>query len=245
MVFRRAAVGALAFLVLWAAPANAEKLRISPDDLKLRVEVSQELSPATRREITELARTVPLPVTDGLLQTEDIFQQKFGNRGWSEKLQTLSRYYFFVARLEQSKKFSEEFARREQQLKLGIELLGKYIDEINPYVARAGYPDVAPVELEKVQDFPLSEVGPVDGSGLRVLHLFPQPKMSMGRENLRGIRQTAETERNLLRDRLSDLHKAQRAFLNEVHLVGEELIAQRGPVKEWVKQSRAGLPFSL
>lgn len=241
----RLAAGAVTCLLLWTTPVSAERLRISPDDLKLRVAVSQELSPATRREITELARTVPLPVTDGLLQTDQIFQDKFGKRGWSEKLQTLSRYYFLVARLEQSKRFSEEFDRREQQLKLGIELLGKYIEEINPYIARAGYPDADPVKLEKVQDFPLSEVGPLDGGGLRVLHLFPEPKMSMGRENLRMIRETAETERDLLRGRVSDLHKARRAFLGEVHLVGEELIGMRGSVKDWVKSSRAGLPFSL
>lgn len=240
----RNAFAGLALLGVLCGSAQAERLRISPDDLKLRFAVSEQLSPALRREILELAKSVPVPVAGGVLQTETLFQERFGDRGWGEKRLTLTRYYFLIARMEHSELFSDEFYRRRTLLRDGIELLENYIRILNPLIARAPYVESEPPELEKAQDFPLQEVGTTDDGQVKVLHLYPAPKLSMGRENLRRLREQAASEIDRLWTRYDQLDRAEHEFLDEMSLLGTEVMSMRGAVKRWVTVTREGLPFS-
>lgn len=243
----KARVGSLLSLGLWvvlSSPVGAERLRISPDDLRLRVVVSQELSPALRREILELARSVPLPLTDGVLQTEELFLGKFQDRGWSEKSLTLTRYYFLIARMEQSQQFSDEFLRRRTVMREGVRLLESYVETLNPLIARASYSENGPSRAAKVQDFPLQEAVLEESGELRVLHLYPAPKLSMGRESLRSLREQAGEEKEILKEQMELLDKAEREFLDEISLIGTEVLALRKSVQKWVRVPREGLPFS-
>ena len=207
-----------------AAPVAADRLRISPDDLRLRVAVSEELPASLRREIRDLARVTPLPVDDGLIQTERLIEEAFAGRGWKTKRSTLVRYYFLVARLEQSQKFSDEFLRRRGLMQKGVTLLDEYIDTLNRQIARAVYTDAAPVSPEVVGSFPLEEVEKTDSGELLILHRFPPPDIGLGRENLRVLRER---------------------FLAEVSILGKELLAMREQVRGWVGIPGEGLPFSF
>jgi len=225
-------------------PAGADQLRISPDDLRLRVAVSEELPASLRRELVDLAGAVPLPVEDGVTQSERLIRQQFEERGWSRKRSVLAYYYFLVARLEQGKTFSNEFLRREQVLRKGRSELKAYIEELNPLIALAVYTDARPLKLELVQDFPLSEVARKEDGALLVRFLFPPPDTKLGRNNLRYLRTVAQKEREVLEDRLDLLRAAEDDFLAEVSHLGRELIDLRDDVKEWVTPPGEGLPFS-
>jgi hypothetical protein len=228
-----------------AAPVAADRLRISPDDLRLRVAVSEELPASLRREIRDLARVTPLPVEDGLIQTERLIEETFAGRGWKTKRSTMVRYYFLVARLEQSQKFSDEFLRRRSLLEKGVTLLEAYIDTLNRQIARAVYTDAAAVSPEVVAAFPLEEVEKTDSGELLILHRFPPPEIGLGRENLRVLRELASEEKGLLEERLESLQGAESRFLAEVSLLGKELIAMREQVRGWVRVPGEGLPFSF
>ncbi len=208
---RIALAGAVLFGLLFA-PVQAERLRISPDDLKLRVAVSEELSPALRREILELAKSVPVPV--------------------------------LIARMEQSELFSDEFYRRRTLLRDGMERLEGYIAALNPLIARAPYVDAIPEEPKIVADFPLHEVGTTEEGGVRVRRLYPAPKVSIGREGLRYLRRQAALEIEELRLRYDQLDRAEHDFLDEMSLLGTEVMSMRGAVRKWVTVPREGLPFS-
>jgi hypothetical protein len=233
----------LLFVLAW--PALADRLRISPDDLRLRVAVSEELSPSLRREVRDLARTTPLPVENGLVQTEGLIEENFSGRGWKARRSTLVRYYFLVARLEQSQDFSDEFLRRRLLMRKGVTLLDAYIKTMNRMIARAVYtgaPDVAP---ELICSFPLETVEETEEGDLRVLHRLPAPNIELGRHNLRTLRELATEEREMLVQRLKMLDDAERVFLQEVTVLGRELLGMRETVRQWVREPGEGLPFSF
>ncbi len=230
---------------LLTGPVAADRLRISPDDLRLRVAVSEELPASLRREITDLARVTPLPVDDGLIQTERLIEETFAGRNWKTKRSILVRYYFLVARLEQSQKFSDEFLRRQGLMEKGVTLLDQYIDTLNRQIARAVYTDAAAVAPETVASFPLEEVEKTDSGELLILHRFPAPEIGLGRENLRVLRELASQEKGLLEERLKSLREAEERFLSEVSILGKELLAMREQVREWVRVPGEGLPFSF
>lgn len=225
-------------------PCSADRLRISPDDLRLRVAVSEELPVSVRRAIKDLARSVPLPVEDGLIQTEQIFEQQLAREAGDEKTDTLMRYYFLVSRLEASQKFSDEFLRREKLLKQGVELLNVYIKKLNPMIARAPYTNLEPFTLKKVQSLPLQSVELNEDGELLLLRRFPAPKLSLGRQVLRSLREEAQEEKDIFKGRLEELRLAEREFLAEVSTIGNELIRMRPSVKQWVTVPGEGLPFS-
>ena len=228
-----------------AGPVQADRLRISPDDLRLRVAVSEELPPSLRREIKELARSVPLPVSEGKVQSEQLFLSEFGSRGWADKRMVLARYYFLVSRLEQSQTFSEEFLRREALLKNGAEALKLYVTRLNPLISRGVYTESPSLNLERVQDFPLTEVSQDEDGGVLTLHRYPAPSLKLGRQNLKLLRETAQQEREELKKRLTLLQRAERDFLDEASQIGWSLLEMRGQVRDWVKVPGEGLPFSL
>ena len=228
-----------------AGPVAADRLRISPDDLRLRVAVSEELPASLRREITDLARVTPLPVDDGLIQTQRLIEETFAGRNWKTKRSTLVRYYFLVARLEQSQKFSDEFLRRRALMQKGVTLLDEYIEALNRQIARAVYTDAAPVSPEVVGAFPLEEVEKNDSGEILILHRFPPPDIGLGRENLRVLRELASQEKGLLEERLESLQEAETRFLAEVSILGKELLAMREQVRGWVRIPGEGLPFSF
>lgn len=242
---RNVIIAAAVFLALGLGPARAERLRISPDDLRLRVAVSEQLSASLRQELREMARSTPLPVENGLVQTEQLLVERFRERGWNEPTSTLVRYYFIVARLDQSQKFSEEFLRRDKVMRTGVEYLNGYIEAINKVVSQAPYLQTPPLSAPVVQEFPLPSVEKSEDGGILVRRKFPAPARSLGRENLRLLRDLAHQEKSELERRLQQLAQAERTFLDEVALLGEELIEMRPRVRRWVKVPGEGLPFSL
>lgn len=227
-----------------SAPLSAERLRISPEDLRLRVAVSEKLPASLRKELQSLAASTPLPIEVGVLQTEEILSREFVDRGWSEKRQDLVRYYFLVARLEQSYRFSDEFGRREKLLGQGIEKLNSYVKKLNPLIARAPYNNAKPVKLSDNKPFPLNEVKEgVDGE-LETLKAYPAPVQRLGRHNLQHLRTEASKEREILKKRRDELRDAERSFLAEVSLLGIELIKLRPNIESWVTPPGEGTPFT-
>lgn len=225
-----------------------DQLKIAPEDLRMRVWVSQQLSAATRSKLKHLAKFVPLPRENGVVQTDTILKTSLGNEELSEGAQRLRRYYFLIARLESSHQFSREFFRRRKLLREGITLLNQYIDETN-ILTKRGVGSSSELALsQNVASFPLTEVGWEESQGqrhLKVLHKLPEPRYSLGRENLKILRSLATEDRELLEQRLSDLNKAEEEFLAEASAVGKELIEMRSEVSKLVRRSRAGLPFSF
>lgn len=207
--------------------------------------MSEELPASLRSEIRDLARVTPLPVEDGLVQTEGLIEENFGGRGWELKRSTLVRYYFLVARLEQSQEFSDEFLRRRLLMEKGVNLLGSYIDTLNRFIARAIYTGAPPVSPERIASFPLVEVEKTEEGDLRILHVFPAPDVALGRPNLRVLRELANEERQQLEERLQILRNSEETFLEEVSVLGRELIAMRSQVRQWVREPGEGLPFSF
>lgn len=234
----------LVLVALFCTSLQAESLRISPEDLRLRVAVSEELPASIRQELRSLARSTPLPLQDGLLQTERLLQSEFQDRGWNEKRQLLVRYYFLVARLDQSQQFSEEFKRRRGLLQTGRELLKSYVQDIDRLVSRSSYAKKPPVETPQVQSFPLHFVTQDEDGGFTVLRHYPKAELALGRNNLRSLRSQAKAERKKIENRLKKLEKAEKSFLTEVSHVGRELIALRPLLRPWVKVPGEGLPFS-
>lgn len=235
--------GCMFWLVVSAA--SADRLRISPDDLRLRVAVSEELPPSLRREVRDLARSTPLPVVDGLVQTQRLLDESFGARGWKSRRMTLVRYYFLVARMEQSQNFSDEFLRRRLLLDKGMTLLDEYIDTLNKQIARAVYTNAPTVNPEQIAEFPLVEVEKTESGELKILHLFPSPDIGLGRTNLRVLRELADSEKRLLEQRRQNLRDAESEFLAEVSVLGRELMSMRAEVRHWVEVPGEGLPFSF
>ena len=230
--------------LLFGTPASAERLRISPDDLRLRVAVSEELSPAVRKELQTLAGSTPLPVQNGVTQTETLLDKEFSGQTLSARKKTMVRYYFLVARLEQSYRFSEEFARREKVLKEAREALTNYADQLTRLIGRGVYTAYPTIQLDPYADFPLNEVVMEESGALRTLRAYPTPDVRLGRENLRYLREQAGAENDYLKKRLQELHQGEKAFLEEVSLVGRELIRMRPEVKKWVTPPGEGTPFT-
>lgn len=224
--------------------AQADRLRISPDDLRLRVAVSEELAASLRREIKDLARSTPLPMEGGLLQTEGLLAEQFSGREWSEDQLTLVRYYFLVARLDQSQTFSDEFLRRESLLRQGSTYLGEYIEQLNRLIARAVYTDTEEIMIPALQSFPLAFTEKTEEGGLRILHEYPPLELKLGRNNLRKLREMASSELQLLEERLKLVRQAEKTFLAEVSLLGNELIRLRPQIRPLVSVPGEGLPFS-
>ncbi|MCA9781046.1 MAG: hypothetical protein KC800_30210 [Candidatus Eremiobacteraeota bacterium] len=232
-------------LYLLTTPVSADRLRISPDDLRLRVAVSEELPASLRREIRDLARSTPLPVENGLVQTERLIEETFAGRGWKTKRSTLVRYYFLVSRLEQSQKFSDEFLRRRSLLDKAVSLLDAYIETLNRQIARAVYTNAPTVSPEEIASFPLEEVEKTETGELLILHRFPAPDIGLGRENLRILREIASDEKARVEERRKSLEEAEAKFLAEVSILGQELLGMREQVREWVRVPGEGLPFSF
>ena len=230
--------------LLLSTPVVADRLRISPDDLRLRVAVSEKLSPAVRKELQTLAGSTPLPVEDGVAQTESLLKREFSGQTLTERKRTLVRYYFLVARLEHSFQFSEEFARREKVLKEAREALAEYIDQLNRLISRGVYTSHPTVQLDPYAPFPLNEVVKEESGALRTLRSYPAPDVRLGRENLRYLREQAGAENDYLKTRLQELRQGEKAFLDEVSLVGRELIKMRPEVKKWVTPPGQGTPFT-
>ena len=231
-----------------AIPVSAEDLRIAPEDLKIRVAVSQLLAPSLRLELRDLAAGTPLPQEGGVMQTEDLLAKAFADRAWDEDRQQLVAYFFLVARMERSRDFSREFTRRREVTEEGRTLMQAYVADLNRAIARAVFVPDLTVELGPQRSFPLTEVGWEEADGkktLQVLHDYPEVSTELGRETLRGIRDVAVVDMELLEGQLSDIDDAERAFLAEVSLVGKELIALRPHVTKLVRLPRAGLPFSF
>lgn len=231
--------------ILTLAPAQADRLRVSPDDLRLRVAVSEQLSAPLRLELREMARSTPLPVTDGVLQTQTLLSERFAERGWDEEQRVLARYYFLMARLEQSQDFSDEFIRRRANLVEGIRLLSDYHRELQRLAPGAVTQTGKYVEPEVVSDFPLLSAERSEEGEVTVLHRLPKPSTALGRENIRRLILLADQDRERLEDRLDKLDAAEERFLDEASLLGRELIEMRADVRQWVRVPGEGLPFSF
>ncbi|MFA5507738.1 MAG: hypothetical protein WC314_10365 [Vulcanimicrobiota bacterium] len=232
-------------LLVCCTSAAADRLRISPDDLRLRVAVSEELPPSLRREIRDLARSSPLPVENGLVQTEQLLKATFADRGWKPKRTAMVRYYFLVARLEQSQQFSDEFLRRRLLMEKGVDLLNTYLATLNRQIGRAVYTAASPVEPPQIAEFPLSEVEQSETGELKILRHYPPPDIELGRENLRTLRDFAGQEKVLLEQQLERLEQGEARFLSEVSTLGQELLAMREEIRGWVRVPGEGLPFSF
>lgn len=249
---RRRGFAVVAYLaaLLWLAPVAAEPLRIAPEDLKLRSAVSKLITPSLRLQLRDLAANSPLPLRGGVLETDELLQQTFSERDWDDDRKALVRYYFLVARMEKSRDFSQEFARRRTVTEQGRSLMRTYVKDLNATIARAVFvPDVA-INLGSRREFPLDSVGWQNNPNgqtktLSVLHDYPEISTRLGRETLRQLREEAGADLELLEGQLSDLDDAERLFLQEVHLVGRELIVERPRMTELVRLPRAGLPFSF
>jgi hypothetical protein len=238
---------ALMMLALFGRGA-ADELRIAPDDLRMRTAVSGLLTPSLRLQLRDLAAGTPLSMQDGLVQTDRILDVAFAGRQWDGDRKDLVRYYFLVARMEKSRDFSDEFARRRTVTELARTLMQAYVADLNRAIARAVFVPNQPVELKERYDFPLSTVGWRETDGvktLRALHDFPEVDTSLGRETLRRLRDIAGADLELLEGQLSALDDAERAFIEEISLVGQELMVLRQRVGKLVRLPRAGLPFSF
>lgn len=241
-------MGWLTALLLLQQPAVTEELRISPDDLRLRAAVSQQLPPSLRLQLRDLAQNQPLSESDGVLQTEGLLSDLFARRQWSPEEQTLVRYYFLTARLEQSRRFNREFERRRTLTREGIKLMESYIAQLTRVIARAVFVTNQTVDLGPAIAFPLTEVGwqsTNEERRLVVLHRYPEASTALGRETLRKLRAQALDDVASLERQLDELDQGEQRFLAEIHLLGEALRNQRAPVAALVRQPRAGLPFSF
>lgn len=229
---------------LLAVSSGADELRIAPEDLRLRTFVSTLLSPSLRLQLRELAAGTPLPLEGGVVQTDDILTGVFADRDWDGDRRALVRYYFLVARMEKSRQFSDEFSRRKTVTEEARSLMQVYIADLNRAIARAVFePDVL-VDTGPQIGFPLTSVGwSKDGQTLSVLHTYPAVDTHLGRQTLRTLRDRAGADLELIEGQLSDLDNGEREFLQEVHLVGEELIALRPTVGRLVRPPRVGLPM--
>ena len=244
----QATAATVALLGCLSLVAAADEIRIAPEDLRLRSSVSTLLAPSLRLQLRDLAAGTPLPREGGVVQTQELLQTEFAERGWDEDRQALVRYYFLVARMEKSRAFSDEFERRRQATETGRELMQAYILDLNKTIARAVFVTERPVDLGQRREFPLLKAA-WEGEGaerrLQVLHDFPPVETSLGRETLRSLRDVAGEDLELLEVQLSALDDAERSFIEEVSLVGKELIALRPRVGKLVRTPRAGLPFSF
>lgn len=237
--------GAAAFLACatLSGPACADELRIAPEDLRLRTFVSSRLNPSLRSQLRDLAADTPLPLEGGVVQTDRLLDEVFADRDWDSERQALIRYYFLVARMEKSRQFSDEFSRRKKVTEQGRSLMQTYISDLNRAIARAVFVPDVPVDTGPLQQFPLGTVGwSDDGKTLKVLHVYPAVNTQLGRETLRRLRDQAGADLELLEGQLSDLDDAERDFVAEVHLVGEQLLALRPTVGKLVRPPRMGFP---
>ena len=226
----------------------ADEIRIAPEDLKLRSSVSTHLAPSLRLQLRDMASQAPLPQLGGVVETDRLLREAFSTRNWGQEQHDLVRYYFLVARMERSRIFSEEFGRRRTTVEKGRELMQAYIFELNRAIARAVFVPNQTVELGQPRDFPLAEVGWIgqgDERRLQVLHDYPPADVSLGRETMRSVRDVAGADLELLEVQLSRLDDAERAFVEEVSLLGKELVALRPRISKLVRLPRAGLPFSF
>ena len=229
---------------LLAVSSGADELRIAPEDLRLRTFVSTLLSPSLRLQLRELAAGTPLPLEGGVIQTDDMLTGVFADRDWDGDRRALVRYYFLVARMEKSRQFSDEFSRRKTVTEEARSLMQIYIADLNRAIARAVFDPAVLVDTGPQLGFPLTSVGwSKDGKMLTVLHAYPAVDTHFGRETLRTLRDQAGADLELIEEQLSDLDNAERDFLKEVHLVGEELIALRPTVGKLVRPPLMGLPM--
>lgn len=226
----------------------ADEIRIAPEDLRLRSSVSTHLAPSLRLQLRDMASQAPLPQVGGVIETDRILGEMFAGRQWGQDQQDLVRYYFLVARMEKSRIFSGEFERRRTTVENGRELMQTYLSELNRAIARAVFVPNQKVDLGEPRDFPLATVGWIgqgDERRLSVLHDYPPVDVSLGRETMRSIREVAGADLERLEVQLSRLDDAERAFIDEVSLLGKELVALRPRITQLVRLPRAGLPFSF
>lgn len=237
-----------AFVGLLSTSGWAEEIRIAPEDLKLRSGVSALLAPSLRLQLRDLASNTPLPREGGVIETDELLSSTFADRTWDQNRKDLVRFYFLVARMEKSRTFSDEFERRRELAEQGRDLMQTYLRDLNKAIARAVFLPDHPVELGQLREFPLTSVG-WEGSGetrqLKVLHDFPPADNRLGRDTLRSIRDVAGSDLELLEVQLSLLDDGEREFIEEVSLIGKELVALRPKVGKLVRTPRAGLPFSF
>lgn len=245
---RKVLAGVFVAASLWL-PVRGDQVRISADDFKTRVAVSQLLSPSLRLQLRDMAANTPLPVVGGVVETDRVLTEKFSKREWDEARWSLVRYYFLVARMEKSQDFSDEFARRRSLTQEGFTLMRSYTNDLNRLIAQAVFVKNQPVDPALVQDFPLTKVGwetsKMDVRTLRVLHAFPEPSAQLGRDSLRALRVVAEEDLGRLQQQLDELDAAEQLFLTEVSYLGRELFELRPEVQKLVRIPRAGLPFSF
>lgn len=228
-------------------PGASEKLKISPEELKLRVSVAHRLSAPLRLRLRDLAANTPLPTEGGVLQTETIIDNEFPNI--SKAKRQLVQYYFLLARLEKSQDFSQEFLRRSKACEEGLELLDAYVGDLNNLISRALFRERVKISVPEPGSFPLGHVGWRESSGgvkvLDVLRTYPEPKTEMGRGPLRELRKAADADRDRLQQRIEEIELAEQEFLAEASLIGSKLREMRRPVSKLVRGNRAGLPFSF
>jgi hypothetical protein len=236
-------------ILLTLSPLSAEELRIAPEDLRLRTAVSTLLTPSLRLQLQDMAAGTPLPMEDGVVQTDRLLEDAFADRRWDSDRQALVRYYFLVARMEKSRDFSAEFERRRTVTEQARSLMQAYIGELNRSIARAVFVPDLPVDVGPSKNFPLTSAGwEEDKQGHRtlvVLHRFPEVNSRLGRETLRELRDVAGADLERLEVQLSELDDAERLFLAEIHQVGLALFELRPQVSKLVRLPRAGLPFSF
>ncbi len=240
----------LGFLLLGTTnEVSAQTLRIAPEDLRWRTSVSKELSPAIRLRLRDLAAKVPIPTTDSARQTRTLLELEFPpERVQAERL-VLLHYYFLLARMEQSREFSREFARRKTRTDEGLKLLDDYLKQVDRAAARGLFSDRPTPALEPQAGLPLESVGwETNSEGievLKVLHHLPKPEARLGRETLRAYRRAALEDRQRLAEYRGDIDTSEREFLREVATLGEELRKLRPEIRNLVPDPAAGLPFSF
>ncbi len=245
----RSILGGILALSLLTSPLLADEPRVSPDDLRLRTAVSRLLSPSLRLQLRDLAAGTPLPREGGVVQTEEILDRSFADRPWDGDRKALVRYYFMIARMEKSQDFSAEFERRRKLTEEGRTLMRTYTEQLNRAIARGVFVANVPVQTGPLIEFPLRRVGweaGADGTKtLQVLHRYPEVDTDLGRETLRALRDQAGSDLERLEGQLSDLDDAERTFLEEIHLVGTQVVELRPRIAKLVRIPRAGLPFSF
>lgn len=234
--------------ILTTLPARADKIRISPEDLKLRAAVSRRLSAPLRVRLQDIAAKELLSPQEGEEHTASILDTHFPTVSWSNNDRLLVYYYLLTTRLEKSQAFATEFARREGIARQGRELMREYLNELNRFIgANASYPNQS-IDLGEQKSFPLVQVGwaKIDEADvLLALHSYPKLKASLGRDALRSLRNVALNDLQQFDEELSRVRVGQREFIDEVSLLGNELIALRSRVSELLPYAGEGLLFSL
>lgn len=229
-------------------PSRADELRIAPEDRQLQAAISRRLSPPLRVRLKDLASTTPRDLLQDTQKVKDVLQSHFSSSSWTAEELRLITYYFLVAHLEHDRKTSMEFQRRRIETQQGRDLMRQYLDDVHRALVSTVASSPQVIDLGPLKEFPLSSVGWMDEAKdkkLNVLRSYPEVRTSLGIKNLRYLQQEGLKDLNLLDAYLDKIDSAERAFLQEASLVGDQLLAMRAEVAHQVQRRRAGLPFSF